>query len=547
MAGQGVVNVPGACSRQLLTKRSFVCRDEFAVKWVSIYEQSRPLFVCGGQRPWATSEPPDVKHTRIFLLLLAAMCFSTLAACGGNRQAEASVSLEPCVLAGGLEASCGVLPLPENRADPAGATVDVHFAVVKARTNNPQPDPLFMLAGGPGQAAMETYAQIVPLLDEINEDRDIVLVDQRGTGESGALSCAALEDEEQEPDLTDDEVITLIQDCAAELAQEADLTQYTTDAAMRDLDAVREALAYEQINLYGASYGTRAAQSYARLFPDRVRSMVLDAVTTPELILFLQMPADGQAALQVLFERCRADEACRQQFPNLAGEYEALLDRLAEAPQVLQFPNPLTGEEMTLTLTRERLANYVYAILYSPELVSLFPLLVHQAYETGDFTPLVAQAFMVGEGAGLNPGLLYTVTCAEDAPLIDPQDAARLAAGTLFADRAAGFLETCEAFPQTELLPDSRQSIEFDGPVLLLSGGADPVTPPKYAEALARSLPNSRHIVLPGFGHGQIAVGCMPRVIADFLATGSTADLDTSCLDKLEPPPFFIDLSGPGP
>jgi pimeloyl-ACP methyl ester carboxylesterase len=493
-----------------------------------------------------TRELLDVKYPHI-LILLAALYLSLLAACGGTEQTETSVALEPCVLSGGLAASCGVLTVPENRAQPGDKTIDVHFAVVAAQSSNPQSDPLFMLAGGPGQAAMETYAQIVPLLDEINKDRDIVLVDQRGTGESAAFSCVALEDEEEEPDLTDDEVIALIKECAAELVQKADLTQYTTDAAMRDLDAVREALAYEQINLYGASYGTRAAQAYARLFPDRLRSMILDAVTTPELILFMQMPADGQAALQILFERCRADQACHEQFPNLAEEYESLLEQLEDAPQVLQFAHPLTGEETMLTLTRERLANYVYAILYSPELVSLFPLLVHEAYETGNFTPLVAQAFTVGEGAGLNPGLLYTVTCAEDSPLIDPQEAAQLAAGTLFADRAAGFLETCEAFPQPELAADFRQPLEFAGPVLLLSGEADPVTPPKYAEALARSLPNSRHIVLPGFGHGQIAVGCMPKVIAEFLAAGSTADLDTSCLDRLAPPPFFINLSGPGP
>lgn len=476
----------------------------------------------------------------LFSLLLV------LGACAGNPGGE-ELLLEPCVLDGGLEAGCGVLTVPEDRSKPAGATLDIHFAVVPATSGNVDPDPLFMLAGGPGQAAMQAFAPLVPLLDDIRETRDIVLIDQRGTGESNPLTCPALEVEGQEPDLTDEEVVALLKACAAELAGQTDLSQYTTDSAMRDVEAVREALGYEQINLYGASYGTRAAQAYARLFPERVRSMILDAVTAPELVLFLQMPADGQAALETMFARCQADEACRAQFPDLRGEYEALLARLETEPQTLQFASPLDGEEVQLTLTRERLSNYLYAILYSPDLVSLLPLLIHEAHETGNYQPLVAQAFMVGETAGLNLGLLYAVACAEDAPLIDPQAAEELAAGTLFAARFEGFLETCAAFPRPELAADFRQAPQLDAPVLLLSGGADPVTPPRYADTLAELWPNSRHIVLPGFGHGLIAVGCVPQLLAQFLDEGSAADLDTGCLDALEPPPFFLDLTGPGP
>lgn len=482
-------------------------------------------------------------RSTVFLFISVSLL---LAACTGAPLPDGNAALKPCVLSGGLEASCGVLAVPEDRAAPDGATIDIHFAVLPATSSNALPDPLFMLAGGPGQAAMVAFAPLVPLLGDIREERDIVLIDQRGTGESAPLTCAALENEEQEPDLTDDEVVALIHACAAQLRADRDLSLYTTDSAMRDVDNVRAALGYEQINLYGASYGTRAAQAYAHMFPERVRSLVLDAVTGPELVLFLQMPADGQEALEMVFERCRADVACREQFPALAEEYETLLERLQNAPQTLQLVEPLSGEPLEITLTRERLANYVYAILYSPELVSLLPLLVHQAYETGDYSPLVLQAFMVGESAGMNLGLLYTVACAEDAPLIDPQQAEALAAETLFAARAPGFLETCEAFPRPELAADFREPLAFAGPVLLLSGSADPVTPPKYAEAVARTLPNSRHIVLPGFGHGQVAVGCMPKVLAQFLDATHPAALDTTCLEKLQPPPFFIDFTGPG-
>lgn len=463
-----------------------------------------------------------------------------------TAQIEPTLVLEPCQLAGGVAAECGTLTVPENRAAVDGRTLGLNIAVIPAQSRDAAADPLFMLAGGPGQAAVSVYPPIVSLLDNLNETRDVVLVDQRGTGESAPLTCDNLEEETVGESPTDEEVVTLIQACAAELSATADLTQYTTESSVADLDAVREALGYEQINLYGASYGTRAALAYARRHPERVRTMVLDAVAGPDLVLFAQMPRDGQRALELLFARCAADAACSENFPNLAAEYEALLAQLEE-PQTVTVTEPLSGERLEVLVTRDRLAQYVFNILYSTDLVSLLPLLIHTAHETGNLEPLVTQAFVVGQGAGLNLGLLYAVTCSEDAPLIDLDEAQALQAETDFALQADDFLAICEAFPQAALPADFREPVVAEIPTLLLSGDADPVTPPSYAAAVAETLPNSLHLVAPNYGHTILAVGCVPRLITSFIEAGSVAGLDTECLDALEPPPFFVTFAGPEP
>ena len=261
---------------------------------------------------------------------------------------------------------------------------------------------MFLLAGGPGQAAVEAYAQALFLFSDVNRTRDIVLVDQRGTGESNGLNCEVLEDETLPADLPDEEQIALLDQCRVDLSQRAELSLYTTDAFVADLDDVRAALDYDTINLYGASYGTRAALTYMRRFPERVRSVVLDAVAGPELVLFLQMPRDGQRSLDLLFDRCAADAACNEAFPNFRAEYEAVLTRLA-TPQPITVADPLSNEPLDFALDRDFLSQLVFNSLYSPEFQGLLPLLVHHAHETGDYAPLIVQGLAVSSSC-----LLYT-------------------------------------------------------------------------------------------------------------------------------------------
>jgi pimeloyl-ACP methyl ester carboxylesterase len=483
---------------------------------------------------------------RFALFILALLLVASGCGQADSPAPEPTLELAPCRLDGGRDARCGTLTVFEDRAAGAGRTIDLAIAVIPATGSEPAADPLFLLAGGPGQAAIEAFGPVVGLFSDVLEERDIVLVDQRGTGQSNPLACENLDDESLPADLPDEQVVMLMDDCRQTLEQRADLALYTTDLAMQDLDDVRAALGYEQINLYGASYGTRAALEYMRRFPDRVRTAVLDAVAGPELLLFDQMPADGQRALDLLFERCAAEDDCRAAFPDVAAEYAALLDRL-DTPEPISVPHPLTNEPIELTLTRERLSQYVFNILYSAEFQSLLPLLIHQAYATGDFAPLVVQAVAISDSSGLYPGLLYAVACSEDVPLIDlaasraRQEATDFAP---FADRAAAI---CDTWPQAAVAPDFRDPLVSDIPTLLLSGDADPVTPPAYAAQVAETLPNSRHLILPGWGHGVITAGCMPSVVARFISSGDAADLNTSCLDELRPPPFFTSFTGPEP
>lgn len=476
----------------------------------------------------------------LFLLLL-------LVACQTNTDdGEPTLVLDHCMLNTGADARCGTLLVPENRDDPNGRTIPINIAVIPATTNDPEPDPLFLLAGGPGQAATQAYPPLLNLFQRLNQRRDIVLIDQRGTGDSNPLHCDNLDDLDPDEQLQRDERIAVIQACAADLAAESDLTQYTTDTAVQDFDAVRAALGYDQINLYGASYGTRAAMAYARRYPEQVRALVLDAVVGPDLVLFQQGPRDGQLALEALFARCAADAACAERFPELEADWTRLLAQL-ETPQPVDIANPLTGEPLSLTLGRDDLAAYVYSILYSTDLVAMLPLLIHNAAETGNYAPLLTQGFLVSESAGLELGMLYTVTCAEDAAVLDMTQAEALQAESDFGLQADEFVAICEAWPETAVAGDLRAPLTVDVPVLLLSGAADPVTPPSYAESVAEALPDSLHVVVPNYGHSVVNVGCVPTLVTDFIRAGTLDALDTSCVQAIKPPPFWVALTGPRP
>lgn len=488
-----------------------------------------------------------MKHYKIIWILILGL---SLFGCSANKNDERTptISLESCRLPGGVQAQCGTLTVYEDRDLNSGRTIDLDIAVLPATGSSSvvQSDPLFLLAGGPGQAATEVYPNATYLFEEVNRLRDIVLVDQRGTGDSNGFVCDNLTDESLPDDLPDKAAVGLLNDCREILTGQADLTQYTTDRFIEDLEEVRVALDYDTVNLYGASYGSRAALAYMRRHPDVVRSVVLDAVAGPELVLFRDMPRDGQRALDLLFDRCAADEACQSAFPDLPAEYEALLAGL-EKPQPIAVAHPLTNEPLEFQMTRDRLSQYIFNILYSPEFQSLLPLLIHHAHETGDFTPLVVQALAIGSSTGVYPGLLYAVACSEDAPLIDPVEAEALSTETSFGSFTDNFLDICATWPRAEVATDLREPLQSDIPTLLLSGGSDPVTPPDYAEQVAATLPNSRHLVVPGFGHGMIAYGCAPRLVAQFIRDGNASGLDPACLEELQPPPFFVSFAGPEP
>lgn len=478
-------------------------------------------------------------YTSVFLLTF-------LASCGTPNlpvESEPSIALEDCVLTSPsgnqVDAQCGTLTVPEDRANPDGRQIDLNIAVIPAIKRNPEPDPLFLLAGGPGQSAVEAFPAMISLLFRVHEDRDIVLVDQRGTGKSNPLRCLDTEDDA----LTEEQVLAKLKACPETL--NADLRFYNTEIAMTDLDEVRAVLGYETINLYGASYGTRAALTYLRMFPERVRTVTLDAVVDPGFVMFMDAAEDGQAALENFFARCEADEACNAEFPDLRSEFDGLLARFDEAEIEITIPHPLTNEPLDLDVTRQMITNMVFNTLYVPDLVATLPLSIHMAYTEENYVPLISQAFLVN--GGIYDGMFYAVTCTEDAPLISPDEAAESAEQTVFVDRTVDFLKVCNEWQKGEVSPAFREPVVSDVPTLIFSGTADPITPPYHAEEVAESLTNELHLVFSDMGHGNLSGMCSSRLFTDFIDSASVTDLDTECVDAIVPPPFFVDFSGTRP
>jgi len=483
-----------------------------------------------------------MKHLTMILTFLAIFLFACTPGVTEPEQVRA-VSLEDCVLptvnGDQVDALCGSFSVAENPADPQGRQIPLRIALIPALKRVPQPDPLFLLAGGPGQSAIEAYPALFPAFYSVHEDRDIVMVDQRGTGKSNPLRCL----DPDEESLDGRQSLELLKSCPDHL--DADARFYTTEIAMSDLDAVRAALGYRTINLYGASYGTRAALTYLRLYPDNVRTVTLDAVVDPEFVLFMDAAQDGQRSLDLFFGRCQADQVCNETFPALENEFEALLSRLESDPVEMSMRHPLTAESLELTLTPDVLTSIIFSTLYSPDLLATLPLSIHTAYEEANYVPLVSQGYMLD--AGIYDGMFYAVACNEDAPYIQPEQAARRSSNTIFGDLTVDFLEVCATWPKADISPDFRAPVTSDVPVLILSGEADPITPPWHAEQAAKNLSNSLHLIFTGMGHSNLANQCGVDLLTNFIESASLDGLDVSCVSSIKPPPFFINFSGPRP
>lgn len=482
----------------------------------------------------------------IALGLLVA-CASTLTPTPAAPNAPA-IALAPCQLSAPglpnrLAAQCGTLTVPEDRATPNGRQIELRLAVLKALRRNPQPDPLFFLTGGPGQAATESYLQLAPAFARLNQDRDIVLVDQRGTGQSAPLECPAIADDADETQLAE-----WLTQCRAGLA--ADARYYTTSIAMDDLDAVRQALGYSTINLYGVSYGTRAALTYVRQYPQSVRAVILDGVVPSDEALGLDVARDAERALALIFARCASESDCHAAFPNVQSEFESLLAELESAPVKVSLTHPVTGAPTDFTFNRDTFAASVRLLSYAPETVALLPLLIHHTVSTRDYARFAALSLQVGDSleSSISNGMAYSVLCAEDEPFFTDAQAEAANADTYLGNtQTAELRRLCAVWPRGTVPADFKQPVRADVPVLLLSGEADPVTPPENAAQVAATLPNSLSLIAAGQGHNVILRGCLPRVAADFLETGSVAGLDTACVSSIVPMPFFISFAGPTP
>ena len=475
------------------------------------------------------------------------MLAALLAHCG---PASAEPTLSDCRLPGlSHSVQCGVVQRPLDPARPAGAQIDVHYVVVPAKARRKLPDPVFLLAGGPGQSAIDIAPTTLPLFSRLNNRRDIVYVDQRGTGRSAPLACPDTRREPLAAQADPNRHFEQLMACQAALLKlpylhaPADLGLFTTTIAMQDLDAVRRQLGVARINLVGVSYGTRAALEYQRQFPTAVRRSVLDAVAPPDMALPASFSTDGQAAWDALLRDCERDTACQQRFPSLRVDWSALLKSL---PKPVTATPPSGGAAEPFQMTREMLLGAVRGALYSPAVAAALPAAVTAA-AAGRYEGLIGVGALLTSAKGMPPamGMHFSVVCAEDmVGLADTGPAAANPPGADFgADQAALYARVCARWPRGAVPAAFYRVLPSPAPSLLFSGGLDPVTPPRHGERIAKALgASARHVVVPNAGHGVLAIGCARDVVYRFIDAADDRDasaVDATCLSAIPRPPAF--------
>jgi len=443
------------------------------------------------------------------------------------------------------EAWCGRYEVFENRPSGRGRKIALNIVVVPALAEKPAPDPVFFFAGGPGQGSTSIVGFLAggPMA-AVRRERDLVFVDQRGTGASNPLTCNLFADD-NDPRAYFEDIFPVgqVRACRERLEKVADLKQYTTSVAVQDLDEVRRALGYEKINLYGGSYGTTVALAYMRRHGAHVRSAVLAGVAPTGLRLPLHFAKGAQHAIDRLFDDCAADAACRAAFPHLREEFRSVLDRLGKAPATVEFLNPFTKQRQRVTLARGPFAERLRLLLYGREPASRVPLLIHRAYE-GDFKPFILaslpQARAIQRSVAL--GMYFSVTCSEGVPFITEEDIRKETRGTFLGEyRVRAHAAACREWPRAAVPNGFTSAVESDAPVLLLSGEADPASPHWFAAEAVRLLPNGLQAIIPHEGHGYFSA-CISGITTQFISSGSVRGLNTSCLRGTRRPAFATTL-----
>ena len=457
------------------------------------------------------------------------------------------IAFTPCTLApqfgpASVEAQCGSYEVAEDPAHPDGRRIKLNIAWIAPDDDaEVAPDPVFLLAGGPGQSATENYPQVAPAFRDVLKHRNVVLVDQRGTGKSNPLQCESGKDLPYDAGL--EAVTAQTARCRDELSKSADLRFYTTTDAVRDLDAVRQALGVAQLNLLGISYGTRVAQQYALRHPESTRTLVLDSVAPNTLILGNDFAANLERALDLQFGRCEQSPACTQALGHPRAQLDALMAKLRTDPPKVRYRDAATGVSKEETLSADAVAGLMRLYAYMPLASSLLPLQLHEAAQ-GRYDGLMALTRMLGDSVAgqMAMGMQLSVVCSEDAfglksdPSLD---------GTLLGNQFSDFIGAqCAIWPKGTMPADFHQPLRGKVPALVLEGEFDPVTPPRYGEEVVKTLPNGRLFVLKGQGHNVIGAGCMPKLFAQFLESADAKALDGKCLDTLGYVPPFISFNG---
>jgi len=486
----------------------------------------------------------------VLAILASTGCFG-LATPTPAAEAPRRLELAPCKKEGmPPDARCGTYEVFENRAARTGRKIPLQVLVLPAKDAQRLPDPYIYFAGGPGDSSIEEGLFFAQQLASLRQKRDVLLVDVRGTGASGGLFCPEMQGRQGVQGFLDNFLPTdKVRACRDRLKKAVDLSWYTSDAAMDDVEEVRTVLGYGKANLMGGSYGTRAVLTYLRRHPQSVRTITLLGVVPPDDRYPLGVARDAQQALDGLVTECEGDAACHGAFPQLRQEMEAVLRRVTAEPVRVELLDPATGEPFELRMGRAAIAQTLRYMTYSPSGAALLPLLVHQA-AAGDFAPLAQTARLYGSFmTSTADGFYQSVTCAEDVAFIRDEEVAAAVAGTMLGDfRIRQQKAACEGWPTRDLGKEIQTPVVSDVPALLVSGERDPATPAANGEKVVRTLKNGRHLIITDAGHsteGMQGNDCLFGVVAAFIEAGTAQGLDTSCVTRMRRPDFVLSFGGP--
>ena len=487
-------------------------------------------------------------HRAVAVLAVAAVA---ILACPRARAAAPRVKLSTCSIPGVAgDARCGTYEVPENRSAPQGRKVSLRVVVLPATGSDRLPDPVVDFAGGPGDSAVEEAAAVAQIHGSLRARRDIVLIDLRGTGGSAPLGCPGLAGERGVQGFLEEFLpAAAVRECHAAHG-DRDLAQYRTAVAIDDVAEVLTALGYDRVNAVGGSYGTRSALELLRRHPQRVRTLGLLGLVPPDARSPLTFARDAQEALDGTLRECAAEPACAKAFPRVREELAAILAQLEREPAPISVRDPQTGEAHELRLTRHGFAQTVRYMLYVPASALQIPLYVHAA-ASGDFQPIgETAAFFARMAGGLSDGFFLSVTCAEDVPFIGEAEASAAVRGNFLGDfRIRAQQAACREWRVPRVAAAELEPIRGEAPALLLSGERDPVTPARWGEQVARTLPNAVHLVIPDGGHGVEGLrgaDCAFRLFDQLVEKGTARGLDTACLAAIERPPFALELPAKG-
>jgi pimeloyl-ACP methyl ester carboxylesterase len=489
-------------------------------------------------------------YRMLVVATLLAACFVVMVSCRPGQSGSATnitpsrLSTQRCKLPSlDGEARCGTYEVFEDRIAKSGRTIKLKVIVLKALSNTPAPDAIFPLDGGPGAAATEMVELVHGgILEPTRKDHDLVFVDQRGTGGSNPLNCDVGDNPKDLVSFFGDILPRdKVRACVQKLQGIADLRLYTTPIAMDDLDDVRSALGYDKIDLLGASYGTIAAQVYMRQHSEHVRSVFLVGVGTPNIKQPLLFPRSAQHAMDLLFADCAADEMCQRAFPGLQKDFGAVLARFDKGPLSMELVDPVSKQRVQVNVFRSNFVERIRLAMYATSTQRFVPLIIHRAY-VNDYVPFEEAALRFSTGAWVARGVYFTVTCSEGVPFITNEDVVSETHGTFVgAERVKRHVKACQDWPKGNIAPTYIDPVKSDLPVLMISGEVDGSTPPWFGESALKFLSNGRQLRIRYLGH-QIDDPCLRDIFKNFITTGSSKNLDTSCTEGIRRPPFATEM-----